>query len=269
MLDLRSGTQHSFTIEDAPVGARLGGPDGQRVVLTVRYTLSAYSLTGQLERQVRALASTGRTADTRDGRRVIVGDAAGLLVYDYASGQLAERLPAPEGYGRCYDARWNPDGTLVANCLQGDKVDSMPEIFVFSVDGVPAAGRPDPRYRPVGDRVTGFRQGTVSTFYPLDDPQQPAGGSWPLLTRMTAARLDGTGRTSPIQVPPQLRAGPWVIANVTPESFTVGRSIDLNPSLLSAAVSWNPFTGQVTDLAEPSTPGAALGAVQPWGAQPY
>ena len=270
VVDLRSGSRHSFTVEDAPTAARLGGPGGQYVVLSNGYYVATYTLTGQAQRRIGPLGSTGRTADSPDGRQVIAGGAAGLQVYDYASGRLAARLPAPKGYGGCYDARWSGDGTLLANCLRDGKVGTTPGIFVFSVDGVPAAGRPDPQYPTVTDgRVTGFRQGTVRTSYPVDDPQQPGAGSWPLLTRMTATRLDSTGHTSPIQVPAQLRAGQWMIANATPETFTVVNLVGPNSGLLTAAVSWNPFTGQLTDPVRPSAPGAALIEVRPWDAQQY
>ncbi|MBV9823425.1 MAG: hypothetical protein JO144_14420 [Actinobacteria bacterium] len=269
VLELRTGTRRSFTVQDSPYGARLGGPGGQHIVLDAGNYVTAFSLTGQVEQRIRVLTSTERTADSRDGRQLVVGGPAGLQLYDYADGRLVRRLPAPAGYDRCRDPRWSGDGTLVANCRKNGVDLLKSPMLVFSADGVPAAGRPDPRYRTVGDRVTGFKRGTVSTFYPLDDPRQPAGGSWPLLTRMTAARLDSTGRTSAIGVPAQFRAGSWMIADVTPDAFTVVQTFGNNAGLTTAAVSWNPFTGQVTELARPSASSATLLAVQPWGSQPY
>jgi hypothetical protein len=193
---------------------------------------------------------------------------AGLDVYDYASGLRVGNLPPPAGYAGCYNPQWQADGKLIANCLQANDRTKV-QTFVFSAGGEPAAGRADAAYAgATTHRVTGLRQGAVSTYYP-DNSKNPRPDGFPSLALLTATRLDASGHTVSIPVPAQLQNSQWMIANSTPDAFTVVRYLPSDNSLYAAAVSWNPFTGRVTELIHSATASEAILAVLPWGAQQY
>ena len=60
-----------------------------------------------------------------------------------------------------------------------------------------------------------------------------------------------------------------MIANSTPEAFTVVKFKGSDSNLYTAAFSWNPFTGQVTELIHAATPTEVFIAVEPWASQQY
>jgi hypothetical protein len=267
VVDLVDGNQHTFIVPSVEEPPHFSG-DGKTVIFVALHHLERYDLTGQPQQPRRPIPSSRLAADSPDGRQAIVDGRAGLDVYDYDSGLRLGNLPPPKGYAGCYDPSWGGDGKLTASCLQaGDR--TKVGTFVFSVNGVPAAGRADPQYaEAVGHRVTRLRQGPVSTFYP-DDAKNPTPDSFPALTHLTASRLDTAGRTISIPVPAQVLATRSMIANSSPDAFTV---VDLWGSSLGLsrhALSWNPFTGQVTELIHAATPTEAFVVVLPWGAQQY
>jgi hypothetical protein len=268
VMDLLDGSQHAFTVP-APAQWLRFSRDGRSVIyVDVLHRVERYSLTGQPQQPRQQIPSSGMVADSPDGRQAIVDGRGGLDVYDFASGQRVGNLAPPKGYAGCYDPQWGADGKLVATCLQGADRTKVGR-FVFSAGGVPAAGRPDPQYAgPVDHRVTGFRQGAVATRYLINDAN-PAPDSFPSLTHLTASRVDAAGHTVSIPVPAQLRNSQWMIASSTPDAFTVVRYSASDSNLYTAAVSWNPFTGQVTELIHAATPTEVFTALMPWDAQQY
>jgi len=88
-------------------------------------------------------------------------------------------------------------------------------------------------------------------------------------TKPLGIALNIVGDTVSIPVPAQLQNSQWMIANSTPDAFTVVRYLPSDNSLYAAAVSWNPFTGRVTELIHSATASEAILAVLPWGAQQY
>ena len=268
VMDLVDGIQHTFTVPSFEQLPHFSS-DGQTVIfIDPLHKVERYSLTGQPQQPRRPIPSSQLVADSPDGRQAIVDGRAGLEVYDYASGLRVGNLPPPSDYAGCYDPRWEADGKLIANCLQ---VSNRTKVgtFVFSAGGKPGAGRADPAYVGATDhRVTGFRQGAVSTYYPEYD-KNPTPESFPSLTHLTATRLDAAGHTVRIPVPAQLENSRSMIVSSTPDAFTVINYLGSDSSLYTAAVSWNPFTGQVTELVQAAAPTEALISVQPWGSQPY
>jgi hypothetical protein len=268
VVDLVDGNQHTFIVPSVEEPPHFSG-DGKTVIFVALHQVERYDLTGQPQQPRRPIPSSRLVADSPDGRQAIVDGRAGLDVYDYDSGLRLGNLPPPPGYAGCYDPQWQADGTLIANCRQASDRTKV-ATFAFSAGGQPGAGRADPAYAgATNHRVTGFRQGAVSIYY-SDDTKNPTPDSFlAALTHVTATRLDHTGRTVSIPVPAQLRNSRSMIANSTPDAFTVVSLLGPGISLYTAAVSWNPFTGQVTELIHAGTPTEAFSAVLPWGALPY
>ena len=268
VVDLVDGTQHTFA---APLYARtplFDGDDGQYITYVGGVQVVRYSLTGQPRHPRSPIPTSELVADSPDGKQAIVDGHTGLDVYDYASGQRVGSLSPPAGYAGCYDPQWGNDGKLIATCMQTGNRKKI-GTFVFSAGGQLAAGRADPAYdHGTSLRITGFREGTVSTYYP-DDSKNPTPDSFPSLTHLTATRLDATGHTVPIPVPVQIRNSQWTIVGSTPDTFTVVRYKPSDSSLYTAVASWNPFTGQLTELIHTATPTEALISVLPWGSQEY
>lgn len=88
------------------------------------------------------------------------------------------------------------------------------------------------------------------------------------LNRATVTRFDAGNQAISVPVPTRFQDGSWMIANASPDAFTVVNTG--NPALdATTAVSWNPFTGQITELVRAAR-GEALVSILPWGAQqPY
>ncbi len=266
VVDLVNGSQHTFAAPGYYLSPRFDGSAGQYVTyVSGLHRVKRYSLTGQPRQPVSPVPSSELVADSPDGRQAIVDGRSGLDVYDYASGQRVGNLPPPAGYAGCYDPRWGNDGKLSASCLQ--KADRTKQtMFVFSVNGRPAAGRADSQYSSIhpGPNANpfSFRQGVVALSYSFVQQPQPSGSS---LRRMTATRFDADGRPTSIQVPSQLHEGQWVIVSTGPDDFTVLNITDLADKPATAVLSWNPFTGQVTELVQAARREGFTVAV-PWGA---
>jgi hypothetical protein len=250
-LDLRTGTEHRFTIPDGS-HARYSGPDGRSII--VRHgneLLAGYSLTGQQAWTIPLPQPPFLNAgyvSTQDA--IITSSTAGLNVYDATSGRLTGNLPAPAGFGPCASPQWLGDGTLTAVCAP-TQVRSFTDYrpFVFSAAGVPAAGRTDPEYPAGYNMVTGFRQGAVV----MD-------GLLPYLNGANLARIDSSGRVTHIGVPRQLLPN-WRILGSTPEEFIVVQYHRDNRDSFDRLVRWNPFTGRITAVAlTPTLPGGILDA---------
>lgn len=263
VVDLADGAQHAFAAPAYALPPRFDGSEGQYVTyVNGVHRVERYGLTGQPQQPSRPIPSSELVADSPDGRQAIVDSRSGLDVYDYASGQRVRNLLPPTGYAGCYNPQWGNDGKLTAICLQAaDRTKKA--TFVFSVNGVPAAGRADPQYPTVDTRLISFRRGVMTVFYAYDDLHPAVDGY--ALNRATITRFDAGGQAISVPVPTQFQDGSWMIANSSPDAFTVVNTG--SPAFdATTAVSWNPFTGQITELVRAAR-GEALVSVLPWGAQ--
>lgn len=259
VFDLRTGNRQSITVPGNSDGRRFSGPDDQSILFESQsqWTVTIYSLTGQLQaRFPGAVNAPIFTVDSADGTQIITGGQDGLVVRDRRTGQQLQTLAAPAGFSQCGDPFWEPHGELVADCLpNASRYGEGRQYFMFSRGSTLTPGRADRRLGPDTLSTAGLRQGYVMLAGNGNGVFSPA--------HTTVTLFDDSGNASHVEVPAAFAGIGWSALTEAPSVDTVGVVHSSSDGRQDVLDSWNPFTGEVTELYRAS-PTGMLVSYQPW-----
>lgn len=259
-VDLRTGTQTTFTVNDSYAGPRYTRPDGKAVLLTLNnHGLARVDLAGktQLTYPTDKLAShfNGQYLSMPDGTLLVLGTGSGLALMGN-DGTVGKALPVA-GATDCTPARWWGNGvkTVLASCNAA----SQPKrLWLVPIDG----GAPTPLTAPLTDESS-YDTGDVDAW------QLPAGTFVQYLGGCGAihlGKLNPDGAVSRVSVP-----------NVAPDhSIRVigshGANLDLQAMVAGCGpaqslLEYDPAAGTTTVLLGPPVNGGGVISAVPYPGQ--
>jgi hypothetical protein len=235
-INLRTGAQRAVTVQGHWSTAEFVDTTGGSILLNnVNKMVTVSAGTGEVETHFEGSYFYGGSISA-DRTQVITGSETAVSVLDIRTGRLVRRLASPDGFHFCSVNSWLSGGThFIARCQQIAAPHAV-LAFEFSLDGGTPPTRPAV---PAGWDVLR-----------LGDAEIAIKTAVPYVFRtdeMAFARLSPAGQLEPLAVPAAFKRASWAIEFVTPTGLILeNASPDRN--WIDDMVSWNPLTGQVTEL---------------------
>jgi hypothetical protein len=256
-VDVRSGTQQTFTVEGAHPNPRYTRPDGKALLLdswrvSGPGSLERVDLAGNHQLTYPVGKDYQGSLATPDGTRLVLGTASGLALMGN-DGVPGKALPVT-GQKDCSPTRWWDAGSTIAVARCGNS--GVSQLWLVPIDGA----RPTALTAPNNGQHGPDSSDLNAWQLPAGTYVQAAGACGVVFL----AKLNGDGTTSKVSVP-EVKSDSVVVIGVN------GGDLDLKARAGcgggQALIDYNPATGTSTVLLGPPVNGGGVITAVPYPGQ--